>query len=502
MKSPIRILHLEDDKNDAELVQLKLSSEGIACDTVLVDTRDGFIFSIEKCSFDLILSDYSLPSFDGVSALEIAKEKCPDTPFIFLSGALGEENAVETLKRGATDYVLKDRLSRLATSINRALREANEIRERKRAVEALSHSEERYRSLFETVKDIIFTLSNDGEITSLNPVFEAITGYSRDEWVGKHFAPIIHPDDLHFSLDLLRRALQGEMLPVFELRLLTKQGEYKLMECTVAQKTIGGEFVIIGIARDVTERKNLEEHLRHAQKMEAIGKFAGGIAHDFNNILMVIKGFASLLEVEMEDGDPLKAYLRRIVSAAERGANLVQALLAFSSGRRIEPEKTDINEIVRKTEGFLLHALKGDVELRLTLSEEILTVMADTTQIERVLLNLATNAADAMPKGGLLTIETSRTEIDREFVKTHGYGNPGTYALINITDTGTGMDEKTKERIFEPFFTTKRIGKGTGLGLSIAYGTIKQHNGYINVFSETGKGTTFKIYLPLVEVNG
>jgi CheY-like chemotaxis protein len=230
--------------------------------------------------------------------------------------------------------------------------------------------------------------------------------------------------------------------------------------------------------------------------MEAIGQLAGGIAHDFNNILTAVIGYATILKMRMGKDDPLKVNLDQILAASEKGANLTQSLLAFSRQQISNPEPINVNEQIRSMEKLLLRVIGEDVELRTALTED-LTVMADHVQIDQVLINLCTNARDAMPDGGVITIETGLMELDREFITGHGYGRPGTYAVISVSDTGIGIDEKIRERIFEPFYTTKEVGKGTGLGLSMVYGIIKQHNGYITCDSKPGEGSTFRIYLPI-----
>lgn len=250
------------------------------------------------------------------------------------------------------------------------------------------------------------------------------------------------------------------------------------------------------------ENRLLEEQLRHSQKMETVGTLTGGIAHDFNNILTTIMNCGNLLKMKMGKDEPLRTYVSQILVASERAANLTNGLLSFSRKQIIKPRPVRLNDIVIKVEKLLYLIIGENIELNTMLAGEDLedlTVIADSGQIEQVLINLCTNARDAMPEGGILTIKTELAELDSEFRKTHGYGKPGLYAVVSVADTGTGMDEKTRERIFEPFFTTKDVGKGTGLGLSIAYGIIRQHNGYINCDSETGKGTTFKAYLPLAE---
>jgi nitrogen-specific signal transduction histidine kinase/CheY-like chemotaxis protein len=250
---------------------------------------------------------------------------------------------------------------------------------------------------------------------------------------------------------------------------------------------------------DISERKKLEEQLFHAQKMEAVGQLAGGIAHDFNNILSAIIGYGSILQMRIMQDDPIRHNVDQILASADRAANLTESLLSFSRKQIINPKPIKLNELVEKTRNFLSRLIGEDIELKTVLSELDPTVLADAGQIEQVLMNLATNARDVMPDGGTLFLETGRVELDEAFVREHPYGKPGAYVLLSMTDSGCGMDEQTRARIFEPFFTTKEQGKGTGLGLAIVYGIIKQHRGYIHVYSEKGRGTTFKIYLPAIQ---
>lgn len=253
------------------------------------------------------------------------------------------------------------------------------------------------------------------------------------------------------------------------------------------------------IKKETAEKKKLEKMLLHAQKMEAIGQLAGGIAHDFNNILTAIIGFGSLMLMNMKEDDPNRSYLKEMLSAGEKATHLTQGLLAFSRKQIINPMPADLNDVIKSMEKLLKRILREDIELKTALSDKDLFALVDSGQIEQVLMNLTTNARDAMPHGGILTISTEVANLNNEFIKTHGYGEIGEYALISVSDTGMGMDKNTKERIFEPFFTTKEFGRGTGLGLAIVYGIIKQHNGYINCYSEPGRGTIFRIYLPLIK---
>ena len=256
---------------------------------------------------------------------------------------------------------------------------------------------------------------------------------------------------------------------------------------------------LVGVGIDISERKQLEEQLRQSQKMESIGTLAGGISHDFNNILTAIIGYGSLLQMKMKDDEPLRHYVAQILASANRAANLTKGLLAYSRKQVLNIQPVNINNIIRKVERLLERLIGEDVELKSILIDQEVTVMADAGQIEYVLMNLVTNARDAMPDGGYVYIETRLVDLDEEAAKVRDLRKPGTYALIAVTDSGMGMEQKTKEHIFEPFFTTKEVGRGTGLGLAMVYGIIKQHNGIVEVESEVGRGTTFKIYLPAAQ---
>ncbi|MCL5236404.1 MAG: PAS domain S-box protein [Nitrospirae bacterium] len=374
------------------------------------------------------------------------------------------------------------------------------ITRRKRAEEALQESERKYRELFEESKDVISISTPDGRILDFNRAGLELFGYSsKEELLNADIARdlYVHAEDLEGFKRILG---QYGFVKDYEATMRKKDGDMLnvLITATAVYDAKGDIVAYRGIIRDITSQKRLEQQLLHAQKMEAIGQLAGGVAHDFNNILTAIIGYANILLMKLGRDDPLKNYVAHILESSEKASSLTKSLLTFGRKQIINMAPVDLDEIVRRVERLLSRLIGEDVELRVSLAGKALTIMADSGQVEQVLMNLATNARDAMPEGGRLTISTELIELDIEFTRRHRYGEPGLYAALSVTDTGGGIDAKTKERIFEPFFTTKEVGKGTGLGLSIVYGIVKQHNGYINVYSELGKGAAFKIYLPLV----
>ena len=330
-----------------------------------------------------------------------------------------------------------------------------------------------------------------------------IFGFSPDEFVAAYdtFIDAVHSDDRDIVRQAFDAAAMGREPCSIEHRIVRPDGETRVVQerGEVVYDEAGRPFHMIGTIQDITERKHLEDQLFQAQKMESVGQLAGGVAHDFNNFLMAIMSYASLIQMKLKEDSTLKNYAEQILLASRKAADLTQSLLAFSRKLIINLKPTSLNTVLERTNKFISRVIGEDIKLETRLSDSELNVRADSGRLDQVLLNLATNARDAMPDGGRLTIETEPVRLDDAFIKAQGYGEPGMFALISVTDTGKGMDEKTREKIFEPFFTTKEIGKGTGLGLSVSHGIIKQHNGYINVDSEPGRGTAFKIYLPMIE---
>lgn len=369
------ILHLEDDVRDAELVKVMLQKAGLNPSIHRVDSKEQFVQLLEERPFDLILSDYSMPVFDGEMALELARESHPEIPFIFMSGTLGEERAVEALHAGATDYVLKTKPKRLVPAIQRALKEVKQAK----------------------------------------------------------------------------------------------------------------------------EKNNFERQFLQLQKMECIGRLTAGIAHDFNNMLSVILGVAELVLADLKPGDPIRTDLEEILKAGQRAASLTRQLLMFSRQHVQELRVMELNELLVNMDKMLHHVLEENVEMASKLSPVLGKIRADASSLEQVVMNLAVNARDAMPTGGRLTMETFNVMLDEVAARDHPDVKPGRFIQLSVSDTGIGMDQATQARIFEPFFTTKEKGKGTGLGLSTVFGIVKQSGGHIEIESEVGHGTTFKIFLPRVE---
>jgi PAS domain S-box-containing protein len=372
--------------------------------------------------------------------------------------------------------------------------------------QALVESERNYRDIFNTTTDAIFVHDADsGNIIEINKTVEELYGYSRDEILHRtvqDFSSGESPYSLREAVALIRKTFK-EGPQHFEWLARRKNGELFWTEVVLSVTRIRGAGRVLAVVRDITERKKMEEEkqklqaqLLQVQKMESIGQLAGGIAHDFNNILAAIVGYGNIIQMKMCTDDPMKEYLSQILAAAERAASLTQSLLAFSRKQVISPRNIDLNDSIHNVEKFLSRIIGEDIVMSTSLSDETLTIFVDPVQIEQVLMNLAANARDAMPKGGRLMIETGLVMLDDEYAKSQGFGSPGHYAVLTVSDTGEGMDEHTQKKMFDPFFTTKELGRGTGLGLAIVYGIVKQNNGYINVYSELGKGTTFKIYLP------
>ena len=754
MNQPLKILHLEDDADYSDLVRSLLQKEGLSAEVVPATNGAEFIAALEKTRFDVILADYQLPTYDGLQALTIARQKSPDTPFLMVSGTIGEQAAIETLNAGATDYVLKLWPERLVPAVRRAVQEAQEKERRQRIETELIRREKYFRTLTENSLDILTILTRDGIYLYNSPSLKTVLGYEPAELVGRNAFGLVHPDDLacaqkafeqaihhpdctvrlefrfkhhdgswsyleavgqshlddpeisgvvvnsrdaserkraeaslreseqqyrlifdgnpipmwvfdHDTLRFLevndaavqhygysreeflsmtlrdirptedvpamleylhsllaagtpgrmgfagvwrhrkkdgalidveakwcpisfkgraaslnmanditeriraeealrssemlfhsvwensvdgmrltdekgtivavnqafcrlvgldRHQLEGKPLTVVyanesegaqelehycagfrerklekptEQRLLLRNGQTVTLEVSNSFVELRGQSPLqLALFHDVTAQKRLEEQLRQSQKMEAIGQLAGGVAHDFNNILTVIHGHASLLMSGGNLGANSARSAQQVAQAAERAAALTRQLLAFSRRQVIQPRRLDMNEVVGNMTTMLGRLLGEDIALRLSYFPQAAVVEADASMMEQILLNLAVNSRDAMPKGGSLTIKISVVEMDTQQLGRHSETQPGRFVCLSIIDTGCGIPPENLRRIFEPFFTTKEVGRGTGLGLATVYGIVKQHRGWVDVESEVGKGANFKVFLP------
>ncbi len=607
----LRITLLEDDPLDAELLVRELRRAGIDGRFEQAASESQFLAALEPPP-DLVLADYRLPGYDVLGALRALRDRGLDLPLIVVTGSIGEEAAVECLREGATDYLLKDRLARLPQAVRNALEQARLRRDWR-------HLAEQYRLLFEEAPHPMWVV--EGETLRFLAVNrEAVDryGYTREELLGLTLRDLRPPEDVPAMLDGVARVFEGEA-KTGRWRHLTKHGD--LREVMVASQpllfdsrpallavvdditekaraeaalhrsrhllhgivdgaaseicatdlagrillanqrfaeglggsreaivgrlardvaagtadpvdargrealatgavvqyeeevTRGGEprthlvvkfpllddaghpYALCSIATDVTAVKRLEAQLRQSQKMEAIGQLAGGIAHDFNNLLTVVLGYSEMVLGHLGTGEPRRA-VEQIRRAGERAAALVGQLLAFSRQQKLAPAVVDLNAAVTGLQAMLERLLGEDVELGARLRAARGRVMVDGGQLEQVIVNLAVNARDAMPEGGILLLETADVELDAAYAAAHPDASAGRHVLLAVSDTGRGMDAGTRARIFEPFFTTKEPGKGTGLGLSTVYGIVRQSGGHIEVYSEPEHGTTFKIYLP------
>ena len=620
MTEPLHLLLLEHSETDVELCLAELERGGFDVRADVVSTRADFEARIRANSYDVVLSDYRLPDWTGMGALAVLQEyHRGEIPLILVTGTLGEELAVECLRQGVTDYVVKQNLARLPLVVRRVLDErrlrddrtqaadalnateeryrvlfesmplpvwvfdvethrvlavnaaavghygysreeflaltiedlrprgdiaglqehtgtlpgddrvqssgrwrhrkkdgslilvevtwhsltwngrpakivaASDITERRRAEEALAQSEALYRKVIEASFDGI-NITEEGVVCEANRGFAEMFGYSMDEVIGRPLLDFVAEE----SAEAVRQRVSQGIEGAYELVGRRKDGTRILLEATARTHNIGSRPGRLTALRDVTEKRQLEEQVRQAQKMEAVGKLAGGVAHDFNNLLTVITSCAELVLMDTAEGDPRQENLQEIRKASQAAAGLTRQLLAFSRQQVIEPKLVTIEEVVATADKMLQRLIGEDVELVAVLNEDPVTVKIDPGQLEQVIMNLAVNARDAMPDGGKLTLETSAVELDEAYARTHWPATAGRFALLAVSDTGIGMTEQTRARIFEPFFTTKEIGKGTGLGLATVYGIVKQSGGFIWVYSEPGQGTTFKIYLPRV----
>lgn len=495
MARSLRILHLEDNPQDAELVRELLVADGLSCTIERVDEQQAFVSALEQGGWDLILSDYSLPAFDGLVALDLVRRGAPDLPFVLLSGSLGEEAAVESVRRGATDYILKDNLTRLPTSIRRALAEAEERRLRTVAEAAHEESQKRYRRLVELSPDAHFVLAGEQISYASAAAVDLLGATSADALRGLSFLDRVLEDDRESLRTRIAGLRGGGTIAPLAVRFVAPGGQRIETELVATGYQSDGGFEIQVIVRDVGERSQLERQLRQAQKMEAIGRLAGGVAHDFNNLLTPILGYSQVLRLRLAGDPELIRQIGVIEHAATRASGLTRQLLAFSRQQPLKTQILDLNTIVSGMEPMLRRLIGAHIELVVDLAAEMGRIEADPTQIEQIVLNLAINAQDAMPGGGILRITTRDAGARPGGLPDNRQAAEG-WVILSVSDNGTGISPEVLVRIFEPFFTTKESGKGTGLGLSTVHGIVQQSGGDLEVTTAPGAGTTFDAWLP------
>lgn len=498
----MRLLIVEDSAEDAELIVRELRRAGYTLVYERVDTLES-MRALLHWEWDLILADYKMPRFSGLDALAEFKTWKRDIPFIIVSGAIGEECAVESVKAGAQDYVLKDRLTRLVPVIQRAMKDAVDRRDyrrvqrdRDRADEALRASEARLRVILESVQTGVMIVDPESHvILEVNRELAEMVGLPPHQIVGSVCNKFVCPT----SAGKCPITDLGEKIDHAERILLRADGTEMPVLKTVRQVMISGRRQLIESLVDITELKRLQEQLILSQKMEAVGQLAGGVAHDFNNILQVIMGYAEVLMRSAAKSDVSAEGIENIYQAAQRATMLTRQLLVFSRRQMVVPAVLEMNEVIENIRSLIQHLLGSDIRLSISCDPHLPAVHADASQLEQLLLNLVVNARDAMPTGGDLTI-TGRTETLTEDEAEEMMGaRPGDFLAVSVTDTGVGMKAEVMQHVFEPFFSTKGVGQGSGLGLSVAYGIARQHQGWIQVASQVGKGSTFTLYLPVKE---
>jgi len=493
MKSMLRILDLEDEPNDAELIKYELEAEGLSCEVSRVFSEEDFASALDKGGFDLILADFYLPGFSGSSALAIARARRPEIPFIFVSGTMGEDVAVESLKNGATDYVLKQKLSRLVPAVRRALTEA----EQRRAREKYEDKIREQAALLDRAQDAIVVCNLANRIQYWNKGAERLYGWSARETSGSELTEWLlrDADAVHAAQTVLleKEEWQGE------LQRVTKDGRSVIVHSrwTLLRDTQVKPKSFLSIDTDITERKRLESQFLRNHRIESVGRLASGIAHDLNNILAPILASVPMLRTGLPEAEFDKT-LATIETSAQRGADIVEQLLTYARGVEGERAIVQVRRLIHELAGIIEHTFPRNIAFAPQGTENLWPVNADATQLHQVFMNLCVNARDAMPQGGTLTVTAENLELDENYVSMNPVATVGPYVVIRVIDTGKGIPRELMDKVFDPFFSTKDLGKGSGLGLSTVLGIVKSHGGFLDLRSELGKGSTFEIYLPAI----
>lgn len=494
---PLRVLVLDDSAADADLALAELLRSGmdVRCDIVL--TPADFTLRAARCPYDVVISDFRMPGWTGLDALAALRASGSDAPLIVVTGTLGDESAVELVKQGVSDYVLKDNLSRLPLVVIRSVQESRARRER-------AVVEQQFTQLAENIAEVFFVVdANFTKAFFVNKAYETVFGRSCESVYDnpQSFLDAVHPDDATTLRESSERIRRGEEGGQISFRVVRDDGEVRwlLSRAVGIRDTQGRVDRISGLALDVTEHRNLEERFLAAQKMEAIGRLAGGVAHDFNNLLTVITSYTTSMLGEVSADHPFTADLEEIMKAADAAAQLTRQLLMFSRRTVVQPRVVEVEQVVSGAQRMLARVIGEDIALEIVTSGRPCAVRIDPGQLEQVIMNLVVNARDAMPQGGVVRLETDVVSLDAAAVSGPWHATPGRFARLTSSDTGCGMDLTTQAKAFDPFFTTKEAGKGTGLGLATVYGIVKGAGGLVTVSSAPGHGATFCVYLPLTE---
>jgi len=539
-----RVLVVDDKEENTYYLRALLGAHG--CEVECARNGAEALAMARRAPPELVISDLLMPVMDGYTLLRHwkADERLHAVPFVVYTATYTEpEDERLALNLGADAFILKpaepeaflERLHAVRPAVApdaapRAQRplvdEAGRLREysetlvrkleertlqleesnrllrrdaaaREGAEAALRESEERFRLLAESVDDVFWLSDLHGNIFYVSPSYDVVWGRSRDLLLTRPegWDEAMHPEDRERMARSLAGYATGQWDETF--RIVRPDGATRWIRARAfpVRDPSGEVYRVVGVSRDITEYRRLEEQFRQAQKMEAVGRLAGGVAHDFNNLLSVILSYTSLVLDDLKPGDPLRGDIEEVRRAGERATDLTRQLLAFSRQQVLQPKVLDLSQVVLDMEKMLRRLLGEDIGLSILTARAGSRVYADPSQIEQIVMNLAVNARDAMLRGGRLAIEVGDATLDAAYAQHVGV-EPGLYVMLAVTDTGTGMDAPTRERIFEPFFTTKATGKGTGLGLSTVFGIVKQSHGHVHVHSEPGQGTTFKVYLP------
>jgi PAS domain S-box-containing protein len=504
---PIRVLLVEDSHDDAWLIQRQLERGGFAPDILRVQDASGLRGALQGGRWDLAIVDYSLPELSGLDAVRLVRQYCTSLPCLLVSGTVGEHLAVEAMRLGANDYLMKGNLTRLVPAVERELRESESRGERRRAERALAATEERTRLIIEHALDAVVSFTAQGQVTEWNLRAEELFGRSRVEVIGRPFHEVcLAPADRVSFVDALTEGFPPSCAFGVKRRAEIlgehRDGRDLALELSLVPVPSSAGLSYSAFLRDLSERReseakraSLEAQLRQSQKMEAIGKLAGGVAHDFNNLLTVIQGQSALLEDGLLEPDDVVPAARAIGEAADKAAELTRQLLAFSRRQVVQLTPTDVNELVADLGKLLRRLIGADIELHSVLAPGRIHINADAGMIEQVLMNLAVNARDAMPTGGSLVVSTAVVHARPPRTAPTAPG-PGQYARLTVRDSGMGIAPEHLPHIFEPFYTTKDKARSTGLGLATVFGIVEQHRGWVEVRTKVGEGTQFDVYVP------